>query len=360
MATEARFGIVGDGWRAQFFHRVAAAIPDRLAVVGVVVRSAEAAARVQQRWGVSTYSTVFELVQAEHPDFVISSAPSEVNAEVMAHCVELGVPVLCETPPARSLDTLRSVWEKVGGSGLIQVAEQYMLMPMNAVRKSLVESGVIGKPTSVQVSSTHLYHAVSMIRGLLGPEFGPVKVSAQGFTAPLVDPLDQKGWTGDDQAKPLETTIATIDFGDAMGLYDFTDNQWHNQLRSRRLIVRGSHGEISNEDVVRYPESKTFLHSQIIRRQTGYDLDLDGYDTDHISFEGRIVWRNPFPGARFSDEEIAISTILLGTAAWTRDEGPSPYPLAEACQDELISLAIESSLTSGQPVTTGIEPWARS
>lgn len=50
-AAPIRFGIVGSGWRAEFFARLARALPERLAVVGVVTRSAERAARVEAEWG---------------------------------------------------------------------------------------------------------------------------------------------------------------------------------------------------------------------------------------------------------------------------------------------------------------------
>jgi predicted dehydrogenase len=350
-------GIVGNGWRAQFFHRIAAALPDEFVIAGVVVRSAETADRVRAAWAVPTYSSITDLIAAQHPDYVISCGPREVNVDVMATCVELRMPVLCETPPASDLAGLRALWQRIGDARLVQVAEQYLLMPGHAARRTLIEDGVIGQPTSVQVSSTHLYHAVSMIRGLLGVGFKPGVIRAQQFVAPLVDPLGQKGWTDDDDPKPVATTIATIDFGDAMGLYDFTDNQWHNQLRSRRLVIRGSLGEISNDEVVRLAEPQTFIHSPIVRRQIGYDLDLDGYDTDHLSFEGRILWRNPFPGARFSDEELAIATMMRRTAAWARDDAEAPYPLAEACQDHLIGLAIGASAATGEPTFTLREAW---
>ena len=358
MAAPARFAIVGNGWRAQFFHRVAAALPDALSVSGVVVRSEQTAERVRKHWACPTYSSVAELVAADRPDFLISSVPTEITASVVEACVALGVPVLAETPPAADVAALRALWNRVGSSGLVQVAEQYRLMPMHAARQSLVRSGVIGAPSSIQLSSTHGYHAVSLIRGLLDTGFEPARVSAQIFMAPLADPMGQRGWNADDRPKPATTTIATIDFGDAMALYDFTDNQWHNQLRSRRMVIRGSLGEISNTDVVRLAAPQTFLESSIVRRQIGYDLDLDGYDTDHISFEGRILWRNPFAGSRFSDEEIAIATLLLGVADWSRGNAPGPYPLADACQDQLIALAIESSLESGATITTAVEAWA--
>jgi predicted dehydrogenase len=35
----ARFGVIGSGWRSEFFLRIAAALPDQLQVAGIVARS---------------------------------------------------------------------------------------------------------------------------------------------------------------------------------------------------------------------------------------------------------------------------------------------------------------------------------
>ena len=52
------------------------------------------------------------------------------------------------------------------------------------------------------------------------------------------------------------------------------------------------------------------------RSQLGYDLNLDGYnDTEHISFDGDVVYRNPYLGIRLMDEEIALATLLTATGA---------------------------------------------
>jgi len=350
-------GIVGSGWRAEFFVRLAALLPERLTLVGAAVRRAERAEEVSRRWGVPVYLSPQELVGKQRPDFVISSVPWDANPEVLAAVVEAGSRVLSETPPAPDADGLRRLWQRVGPGGRVQVAEQYLLMPGHAARRELVGRGLIGRPTSVQVSSTHMYHAVSMIRGLLGTGFGPVSVSASRFRAPLVDPLTRDGWTGDDTPKDAATTIATLDFGGASGLYDFTDNQWHNRLRLRRIVIRGSRGEVSDDTVVRLSGERTVTTSALTRSQLGHDLNLDGYDTEHIAFEGSVLYRNPFLGLRLMDEEIAIASLLTATGAWARDEGPAPYPLAEACEDHLIALAVEESAASGAAVRTGAEPW---
>lgn len=200
------------------------------------------------------------------------------------------MPVLSETPPAPDLDGLGSLWVDVGSSGLVQVAENYPLYPSHAARAALVRSGAIGTPTQVQVSSTHGYHAIAL---MLGAGRCPVGVTATRTTAPLVDPLTRDGWTDDDVARPASTTLATIDFGDSRsGVYDFTDNQWHNQLRFRRVLVRGTHGELDDDEVTRLLGPRTIASTPLVRRQTG--LDLDGFDTDHISCGADVLFRNPF------------------------------------------------------------------
>jgi predicted dehydrogenase len=267
--------------------------------------------------------------------------------------------VLAETPPAPDLDGLRRLWSAVGDSGLVQVAEQYPMMPSHAARAALVASGAIGTPTQVHISSTQQYHAVALIRSLLAAGREPVSVRATRFTAPLVSPLSRTGWTDDEGVHPTTTTIATLDFGDGRsGVYDFTEQQTRNQLRFRRLTVRGSAGELHNDEVVRMTGPRTLVHTPLVRRQTGYDLDLAGYDTEHISFGSELLYRNPYSGRRWMDDEIAMATLLERTADWVRGEGPEPYSLAEGAQDQHIALAIEESAKSDTTVTTSPEAWS--
>jgi predicted dehydrogenase len=340
-----RFAVVGRGWRAQFFLRLAAVLPERFTATSVMTR---AAGDDIGGWAVPVVQDVQSLLRSE-PEFVITSVSWDANPGLVEAVAALGVPVLSETPPAPDRDGLAKLWGAVGASGLVQVAEQYLLLPDHAARLAVLP--LIGERTSAQVSSTHGYHAVSMLRGFLGVGREAATVRAQAFTAPLADPLSKDGWRGDLTAKPTVTTLATIDFGGRMGLYDFTDNQWWNPLRARRVVVRGSIGELVGDTVVRMADARTPLASSLRRRMTGRDLNLEGFDLDHISFDGQVVYRNPYPGARLSDEEIAIASILDGTGLWCRDEGPAPYPLADACHDHLVSLAINESAASGSPVS---------
>jgi predicted dehydrogenase len=333
------FAVVGAGFRAAAYWRLAARLGD-VSCVGAVVRS-------PRRLPVPAYSSVDECLAAARPDFLVTALPRAVTPGVVVAAVERGVPVLAETPPAADLPALRSLWSAVGGSGLVQVAEQYLLMPTHAARAAVVARGLIGTPNQVQVSSTQLHHAVSLIRGLLGAGHGPVTVRASRHRGPLADPLDRTGWTADPRPRPATTTIATLDFGAGRtGLYDFTDNQTRNQLRFRRLLVRGSHGELRDDEIVRLAAPRTIVRIPLVRG-TGY-----------FTLGDEVLVRHPYAGLRCNDDEIATATLLRATAAWVRGAGPPPYPLAEGAQDQLIAVAIEAAADTGRTVTTGTQAWA--
>ncbi len=345
------FALIGSGFRAQAFLEVAREL-GTVSCAGAVVRT-------PRQLDVPTFTSLDECLREVTVDFVLTATPRTVTPGLVIDAVNRGLPVLAETPPAPDLDGLRALWSAVGGSGLVQVAEQYPMMPSHAARATLVASGAIGTPTQVQVSSTQLYHAVALIRALLGAGRGPVSVRASRFTAPLVSPLSRSGWTDDEQAQPTTTTIATLDFGNGRsGVYDFTEQQTRNQLRFRRLTVRGSAGELHNDEVVRMTDPRTLLRTPLVRRQTGYDLDLIGYDTEHISLGSEVLYRNPYPGRRWMDDEIAMATLLERMANWVRGEGPEPYPLAEGAQDQQVALAIEESADTDSTVITSSEAWS--
>jgi predicted dehydrogenase len=322
------------------------------------VRCVGVVARTPRTLDVPVYLSLAECLNETPVDFVVTATPQRATPRVVVEVVERGLPVLVETPPAPDLNGLRALWSAVGGSGLVQVAEQYLMMPSHAARAAVVRSGAIGVATQVQVSSTQLYHAVSLIRGFLSVGRAPVTVRSSRFTAPLINPLNRLGWTDDPEPHPTRTTISTLDFGGGRsGLYDFTEQQTRNQLRLRRLTVRGSAGELHNDQLVRLTAPRTLVHTSLVRRQMGHDLDLNGFDTEHISLGGEVVYRNPYIGQRWMDDEIAIATLLERTASWIRDDGPEPYPLVEGLHDQQIALAIEESAETDATVVTTREAW---
>ncbi|HEY8664991.1 MAG TPA: Gfo/Idh/MocA family oxidoreductase, partial [Propionibacteriaceae bacterium] len=120
------FAVIGSGFRSAIYWEVAAGL-DGLECVGVVTRR-------PRPLPVATYDSVDALLRDCQVDFVVTSTPTSVTPGVIVDCVNRGVPVLAETPPAGSADEITDLWRAVGTAHLVQVAEQYHLMPLHAAR----------------------------------------------------------------------------------------------------------------------------------------------------------------------------------------------------------------------------------
>ncbi|MDR0848701.1 MAG: Gfo/Idh/MocA family oxidoreductase [Propionibacteriaceae bacterium] len=347
-----RFLQVGLGYRSQAFKQVISEMDD-LTCAGVVLRRNLSAT-------VPVYTDLPTAIAEVKPDFVLSFTPPHTTPTVLRTCVEAGVHVLAETPPAKTVEDLDSLAD-IADSPLAQVAEQYSLMPLHAACLDVVRRGLIGEVTQVQISSTQTYHAMALVRAYLGVESGPAQVRAAQFSGPLMNPLTRAGWTGETEPGEAACTIGTVDFGEGKsGLYDFTDNQTRNLLRTRRLVVRGSHGEISGDTVVRLAGPALITTTHMHRRQTGHDLDLNGYSSTEITLGDEVLWSNPFPDKRWNDDEIAVATLIRQMVAYvggrlgaSTPDAPAPYPLSQAMYDARLGLALAESVETDAPVSVG-------
>ncbi|BBE24145.1 hypothetical protein MN0502_30280 [Arthrobacter sp. MN05-02] len=354
-----RFGIVGSGWRSEFFLRVARELPDRFEVTGLVTRDEATGRRVEATWQVRAFASVDDLVAKTSPPFVVVSVPRGVAPEAIRHLAEMGVPVLTETPPGPDLAALTSLYPLVERGAVIQVAEQYHLSPLLRAQLGVAASGRLGQISQVLVAQCHDYHGVSIMRRALGIGFDDVSITASIFRSPLVKGPDRNGDPREEITVTAEQLSARFDVGDRLGLYDFAEQQYFSWIRANRLLVRGDRGEINNTDLhylgeVRSPVSTTFR-----RVSAGEGGNLEGLFLRGIMAGTEWVFENRFLPARLSDDEIAIAECLVRMSECV-EGGPDLYSLAEASQDHYLSLLMKEAAVSGGAVRSRRQIWSRS
>ncbi|MBA2396275.1 MAG: Gfo/Idh/MocA family oxidoreductase [Ktedonobacteraceae bacterium] len=352
-----RFGIVGGGWRSLFFLRIAQVMPEQFEVAGIFVRNTAKAQELATTWNVKTYTTLDELLKINDLRFVVVSVPRTIAPQILHALAEKSIPALTETPPAADVPSLIALYELSKRGARIQVAEQYHLQPLHAARIALARSGKLGAVTQAQVSAAHGYHGISLIRRFLGIQYEPVTITAHNFTSPLIAGPDRYAPPEQEQIIRSEQTIAYLDFGDKLGVFDFTGDQYHSWIRSPRLLVRGERGEINNTQVLYLADYLTPITYELVRQDAGIAGNLEGYYHKGILAGSEWIYKNPFIPARLSDDEIAIAGCLLGMDRYI-DGGPDMYSLAEAAQDHYLGLMIEQAVTSEQAVMTVVQPWA--
>lgn len=351
-----RFGIVGTGWRSLFYLRAARACPDRLEVAGVVTRDAGRAADLADRFGVALLTSSQDLVRETKPDFVVTSVPWDVNPEVVRTLAGLGVAVLSETPPATTLEELRALHALAASGARIQVAEQYWAQPHHAARLAFVRSGKMGRVTQAQVSAAHGYHGISLVRAFLGVGYENARITARTFTSPIVLGPNRGGPPREEVTGDSRQTLAWMDFGDRLGVFDFTGDQYFSYIRGQRLLVRGDRGEIIDHEAVYLKDYATPIRIGFRRESAGPEGNLEGHYLKGIQAGEEWVYRNPLAPGELSDDEIAVGTCLLKMGEYAAG-GPSFYSLAEACQDRYLDIAMQEAVASGETVETETQVW---
>lgn len=350
------FAVIGaTGWRSRFFLRVARELPERFRATGLHVRDSERGEQLTREWGVPAYTDLDSLLR-ERPDFVLISVPWPVSPVMHKEMAERGLPVLAETPPAPDVAGLGELYELVKRGARFQVAEQLQWRPLHAARITLANSGRLGRVTHAQVAAAHGYHGISLMRRYLQAGFRDVTITGRRFEAPIVQGGSRSGPPAEEKEITATQILAQFDFGDQLGIFDFTGAQYHGMIRESRTLVRGDRGEINNREVRYLLDYRTPAIAELTRHDVGHEDDLRGYYHDGISLGAEWIYRNPFVPGRLSDDEIACATCMQKMAEYVQG-GPEFYGLAEGAQDHYLSMMMNRAVETGQPVRTEPQAW---
>ena len=350
------FMLVGSGWRAEFFIRVAQFLPEYFEISSIVTKNVECTKRYSDL-GVKCFAEVSDAVSIKTPNFAVVSVKAQVMQEVVLPLLNREIPVLMETPAGTSLDNLLSFVSKIPKGAKLQVAEQYHLRPDHMARMNIISSGKIGRPVSALVSLTNNYHAISLIRKYLGVSGVNAKIRAQRFNISGMPGFGREGAPSEYKVTNFQQTLATFDFGDSIGIYDFEDAQHRSYTRSQRIQIKCENGEINNNHIKYILDSKTPMEASLMRRNKGENENMEGAGLKGIIADGMWVYENPFLEARLTDDEIAVAKCLLKMSEYC-DGKPSFYSFFEAAQDSYLSCLIEEAIAHDKTVCASPQPWS--
>lgn len=352
------FGLVGGGWRAEFYFRIARALPDRFRIAGCVAKTETTRARIQAEWNIRVFDEIEGLVN-QNPEFVVASVPWAASPPVLLDLASRDVPVLAETPPAPDLAELAELWRSLPRNARLQVAEQYPFQPLHAARLALTRSGKLGHIHQAQVSVAHGYHGIGLIRKFLDVGYENAAIQAFEFKSPLIAGPNRAGPPLEERRVESTQLVAHLRFGHKLGVFDFTEDQYFSWIRSQRLLIRGERGEINNLDASYLTDFRTPMTIRFKRHDAGQGGNLEGYH--HQGYTAGGVWwfQNPVVPGRLSDDEIAVATCLQLMARYAKTGEPF-YSLSEASQDHYLSLMINEAAKTGKRLETSRQIWCSS
>jgi predicted dehydrogenase len=289
-------------------------------------------------------------------DFVVISVPRQASAPLIREVVQRGTPVLAETPPATDRDELTDLYSQLGAASPVQVAEQYQFQPQHAARLEAVRAGLIGAVGSTRVSVAHGYHAVSLIRLILGVGFSDALIDGSSIRDRVLSGRGRDAWSETLGLTDSSRVTARLRFDTREGVYEFNGQQYFSPIRSRHLAIYGERGEIVDGTISYFKAAGHAVHLNIQREECGADGDLEGYFLRQVTAGDHVVYRNPFAPARLSDDELAVAEVMARMSSFV-DGGPAFYGLADACHDHYLSLLIDEAVASGEVVYSKPQVW---
>lgn len=357
MNMQTKFILIGYGWRADFFYRIARMLPERFRIAAWVLRTGERAAQVQAETGVYATADLEEALGKEH-DFVVLCIPRNGVKSYLTELMEKKEYILCETPPGKDKEELNELWEtKQRLEGKVQIVEQYPLQPYYASVEDVINRGTVGDVMQVMLSALHGYHAVSIFRRFLKTGFENCVISGKVFPYNIVYTNGREGFDCSGKLIQSEREWAAFRFDSGKAAFmDFSGEQYFSMIRSRRWNIQGTRGEI-NDMTVRFLSDENIPVVQEIRRFDAGVNNNSEWSHKRMTFMDRAVYENPFYPARMNDDEIAVASCLHRMKEYT-ETGKDFYPLREALQDTYLSFLLEEAEKCGRDIQSESQLWA--
>ncbi len=347
------FIIVGSGYRAMFYVRIARAYPEQFHLQYMLCRSEEKAQKLKAEQGVPATVSV-ETCEQAHPDFVVVAVSKDSIADVAREWILKGYPVAAETPAGSSIEKLKMLWDlKINHGGRLLICEQYFRYPVIASGLKAITEGKLGDPYAVSLSVAHDYHGISLIRRMLKLGLEPVTMRGARYEFPVTETDSRYGRITDGRIANKFRDHVVLEFASGKtAFYDFSGVQYHSYIRSRHLTVQGQNGEWS-DTILRYvkedhiPEKKYLLPYFPPRYQ---ELETE-------KLKGLLSSWRPELMLEQEQDEYAIATMLYDLRDYLAG-GAEVYPLAEALEDAYLwQLMQEAVQNPGKAISSEKMPW---
>lgn len=360
------FIIIGSGWRSLYYVRIAKAMPDILRLDAMYCRTQEKADKMAEEFSIHTTTSIEECVGYK-PDFAVVAVNKTSICDVSIEWMDRGITVLSETPAALDMDSLKKLYryhmsdDKTDKKQV--VAEQYREYPYNKARINLVNSGVLGDISCLNISIAHEYHGFSLIRAYLGikPDEN-YTVSGKIYEFPTTQTLTRYDKFADGRTAPKKRCVAVFEFESGkVAWYDFDSEQYRSPIRKNMIKVQGVRGELINNELYYLDENnvgrKETIVTDINKVMTGNGNPnlAQVNEIKKIAFGDKILYE-PVWGLRgLSEDETAIATLMCKTAEYSRGQALPPYSLENALADAYAAILLDEAVRTSNKVSSCIE-----
>ncbi|WP_426609725.1 GMC oxidoreductase [Bradyrhizobium sp. McL0616] len=324
-STVIKIGLVGTGRRIrEIYLPILEQMSSRYQIAGFATGSAEGSRRFESQTGIKSFASAQELADQKEPDLLVVAVPDRRTEATVDGLLDHGIPLLVETPLAWSAAGVRKLIAKAAMKKVtIGVAEQFPFLPLEQFRKTLLELGVFGNVfAAFNDFHSYSYHGIAQLRRYL--KGNPTKVRNEEFHF-------ENG---------VRWQSGSVIFTDGARLqhnYAVLGQALHSSVH-----FHGTAGSMSDEVITVCDSASGESQTASLVRNCDSSGRLVSISAS-LPKIGEVRWSNRFAEFNFSDEQIAVATLLDGMAAAVR-KGIRPLYTAD---ESLLDIEIVQALRYG-------------
>ena len=295
--------LLGTGWRARFYMRIAGFCPDILRIVAVFTHTPERKAEMEAE-GFSAFTDIASALAVDHDAVIIASGKNGFS-DTLRYLHGRRERIITETTflglPEEDLEEFSSY------DGLVM--EQYWNTPLFSSLLNAL-SALEAEPDQLYLSGLHNHHSASIARRVLGTGYQmPEEIQSLSFPSSIVRTGSRRGLEVSGESEEYVRNIRVMKLGKSLFIHDFSSNQYHSYLYGRSFEIRGDKGVV-NEREVRYVNKEGFACILPFAFHRDVSTGNGSLTLSHVTLGTQVVFRNPFYPANLNDDEIAIAEIL--------------------------------------------------
>lgn len=342
---------IGLGKRAKTFYiPILKNINEEFELCGFTKKTKSKTKEIEQEYEIPFFDSIDSLIQKTSPELVIVCTPPPEVPKIIEQIKDRSLIVFIDTPVFWDINKTNNC--------TILASEQWPFLPIEQFKKKLISSGELGEVFYAENESrTFEYHGIAQLRNYFHSKKQISKITGSNLSRPGED------WT-----------FGILKYSDNTGfLYKFSyfvkksNFRTHQALKTyctEGSIISGCLNEKGNDYEIfkiskdgvdgaeHYNVAVERSDKTITNKQTSYHSGNDYQELLSISCQfangKKIIWKNPFLGTGFNDQEIAIASLLVNAKNVCQSNHDPLYPAQRSLEDYVIMSNIQQSSHGNQ------------
>lgn len=321
-----KVGLVGAGQRmSKTYLPILKDLSSHFEIVGFTTRSTHTARMFESKTGISAYSSASELINQQQPSFLIVAVNPTFLDSTLMKLIDLRVPILAETPLAWSVSAASSIVRKAAANNVpVAVAEQFPYKPIEQFRYQLIKLGVFGDVYAVYNDfESYEYHGIAQLRRYLRGKPTQVQSMEYNFGTDPTPRLQER-------FSNIRWRIGSVTFDDgSMLFHQFSSHYVVSDLCFPQAIrIYGKTGTMVDYEIRLFNKKTDRIETALATRKENEINTVESIAVTLPEF-GVVTWNNPYAAYPFTDDQIAIATLLDGMSQAVRTGCPALYTAEE-------------------------------